>query len=80
MCKLRKSSSHKWNINRIYNEQLHYKLLAAVTDFKNYNLDLIKLGRSRERKWNTQTAAYYPVFLLKIQYAVILLKIAKKQW
>ena len=57
MCKLKKSSSYKWNINRIYNEQLHYKLLAAVTDVKNYNLDLMKLESSSERKWNTQTAA-----------------------
>ena len=61
--KLRKSCNHKRNINRIYNEKMHYYCLQQMP-----NLRLKKLGNSSERKSRPQTKALYPVFSLKVRF------------
>ena len=65
--KLRKSCNHKRNINRIYNEKLHYNSLQQLLTFTLETKDLRKLGNSGERKWKDQSRAWYPFFSLKIQ-------------
>ena len=60
---VKKSCNHKRNINRIFNEKLHYSCLQQLPTVR-----LKILGNFGERKWKAQTRALYPVFSLKVRF------------
>ena len=78
LLKLRKSSNHKWNINRIYNEKLNYNCIQQLPTLRIKTQDLRKWGNSGEWKWNAQTRALYLIFSLKIRIYSYLVENSEK--
>ena len=54
---VRKSCNYKQNINRIYNEHLHYNCLQQLPNLRLKSSDPRKLGNLGERKLHKQTTA-----------------------